>query len=449
MMKLSRPSAILLTSCLTLFASHALTQTASVGRGASDPLIPDTIVGADGRGLLVGPFIPPEGLIPVIAASNGDVPAGINALAIDIFNTKDFYKDLELWSDPRYFRCNSSLALEAQWGATETSINGDNPPVTAAWGYCDRDYPRDQIVSPYSFTMAKAHYEALLEETTAKGGPTVYTQSTLPDWNGNYIRQSDKRNSWYDGSIAQISTYLSLLTPKYQQYYVQQMFHYASSNAAQWPGSYCWPEGFMRRFSHYSGVTSQLMMTPYMIQDLRWGAQNMMTHINIGREFNQEGAVPRLGPDVSRWYGETVGFWDEEALITWTSNVQGWTAHASFEFTNQLQTVEIYTPRKDEDGALIGYKHETIIYDADVLVDPVRIVHFWTKGLNLNEGAPYAHIECIQQNFPVNGIATPFLPGQTLEYTVPNIYDRPWADNWETYHEEGMEKPQEQGLFGF
>ncbi len=65
---------------------------------------------------------------------------------------------------------------------------GDNPPNTAAWGYCDRDYPRKEIVSPYPFRTAKAHYEALLAEAKAHGGPTVYTQATLPHWNGRYQR---------------------------------------------------------------------------------------------------------------------------------------------------------------------------------------------------------------------------------------------------------------------
>ena len=58
-----------------------------------------------------------------------------------------------------------------------------------------------------------------------------------------------------------------------------------------------------------------------------------------------DGAVPRLGADVPRWYGESIGFWDEDALITWTSNIQGWTVHGKFEFSSKMQSVEIYSPR--------------------------------------------------------------------------------------------------------
>ncbi len=60
-----------------------------------------------------------------------------------------------------------------------TSI-GSDPPRTAAWGYCDRDYPRAAIVSPYGFKTAQAHYEALLDETRGRGGPTQHTYATVP-----------------------------------------------------------------------------------------------------------------------------------------------------------------------------------------------------------------------------------------------------------------------------
>jgi hypothetical protein len=39
-------------------------------------------------------------------------------------------------------------------------------------------------------------------------------------------------------------------------------------------------------------------------------------------------------------------------------------------------------------------------------------------------------------------------PGQTFEYRVPDIFGRPWAEIWERYHEEGMQRPREESLFG-
>ncbi len=172
-------------------------------------------------------------------------PAGMHALPLDLFLSKNFYQDQKLWSDQRYFRCNTPRQLTDIW--TSHRI-GDKPPASASWGDCSADYPREKIVSPYPYKTAKEHYEALMAAAKAKGGPTVYTKATTPDWDGYYARdqRADHGAEWIWGTVNQVPTILSLLTPEYQKRMVQMNYHEAVDNAPQWEASFCYPEGFMR-----------------------------------------------------------------------------------------------------------------------------------------------------------------------------------------------------------
>ena len=184
---------------------------------------------------------------------------------MDIFTSKDFYKDKALWSDPRYFRCNSPAAIEDLWGGNRSGIMGENPPASAPWGYCDRDYPRESIVSPYPFKTAQEHYEALLAETKKRGGPTQHTYATVPgEWTGRYMHpgRTPDNQYWYRMRHVQMPTVLSLLTPEYQTRMVQEAYHHGNTNKSQWPSQYCWPEGFMRRWHEAAVWEHNMMVTP-------------------------------------------------------------------------------------------------------------------------------------------------------------------------------------------
>ena len=422
----------------------------SVGRGAPVITTSAPIVGPGVRYNGVGgPRFEDD---PVIAAQGGEAPEGIEPLPVDIYTTTDFYQDRELWTDPRYFRCSSPVALEAVWGAYPDTeiIVGDNPPETAPWGYCDRDYPREEIVSPYPFETAQEHYEALLAETTERGGPTQYSrENPPPDWDGRYARNEDGLPPWLFVAHNQAPTILSLLTEEYQTRLVQAMYHLAVNNAPQWSAAYCWPEGFMRYFSGPGARSVDVVMNPRQIQFISSSADNFLRQVQIGAEFNLDGAIPRLGQEVPRWYGETIGFWDGDALITWTSNVQGWTTHSSFEHSNQMQTVEIYTPRYGEADEFIGLLHETVFYDPEALVEPVRLVRNLNKRGELNEVTPIVYVRCNPTIYPIGGVQTNITPGQVFEYQQPDWFGRPWAQNWEQHFEQDMERPQGEGLFGF
>ena len=385
------------------------------------------------------------------AAWNGAVPAGVKALPVDIFTSKDFYKDRALWTDKRYFRCNSPQGLELQRGAIFAATIGDDPPRSAAWGFCDRDLPRAALASPYGFRTAQQHYEALMAETKKRGGPTQHTYATIPgEITGRYA-PGDFFENWYSFmATVQFPTVLSLLTPEYQKRMVQEAYHQGTTNTPHWVSQYCWPEGFMRRWYAFAIQFPQsVIVTPTMVQIMAGVADNFVTSIHIGRQFRMDGNVPRLGPDVPRWYGETIGFWDKDVLITWTSNIQGWSAHGAFEFSSKMQTVEIYTPVRNPKGEITALNHEAVFYDPEALVDPIRIVRNYARLGGFDTGDPVQYIDCIPSLYPVKGQATPVAPGQVIEYEIPDMFGRPWAQMWEKYSEKGMEKPKEEDIFDF
>jgi hypothetical protein len=406
-------------------------------------------------------------------ATGGDAPAGIEPLPRDLFTSDDFYADRDLWMDPRYYRCNSPIALDSirgDYSSGPGAVDNDDP-ATAAWGHCDRDYPREAILSPYPFATAQAHYEALLAEARAKGGPSEHTAASLPAWNGRYTRNLNlafgrgrrggegedlpqsyfEPPQWVVGWANQMPTILSLLTPEYQQRYVQQMYHKANTNASQFSLMFCRPEGLLRWWSGPGGPSQlDVMIVPGRVQFMG-GTDNALRQVQVGRSFVMDGAVPRLGQDVRRWLGETIGFWDGNVLVTWTSNVQGWFTHSSWEYSSQMQLIEIWSERRDGDGRLLGLEHETVFYDPEVFVAPVRDVRFFVRQGDYADAAPINHEYCNQTIFlGPDGRGAQVSPGTTIEYTVRDLYDRPWARIWEAYFEDGMSRPvEDESLGGF
>jgi hypothetical protein len=188
-----------------------------------------------------------------------------------------------------------------------------------------------------------------------------------------------------------------------------------------------------------------------MVQLYMSGAMNFVTNIHVGRSFKMDGPVPRLGEQVPRWYGETIGFWDHDTLITWTSNIQAWTSHTAFEHSGSMQSIEIYTPLHDAQGKFTGLSHEAILYDPEALVEPIRILERVDKRADFADADvnPIVFTECIQTIYPVKGTATNITPGRTIEFEVPDMYGRPWAQIWEKYWEQGMKKADNEDLFDF
>jgi len=264
----------------------------------------------------------------------------------------------------------------------------------------------------------------------------VYTKATTPDWDGYYTRdaQADHGAEWIWGTVIQVPTILSLLTPEYQKRMVQMNSHEAVDNAPQWEASFCYPEGFVRWWAQASqGGNFQLTMNPSQVQFLSGIAANFLRQVLIGREHSQK---------VPQWYGETVGFWDGTTLTTWTANVQAWTlSHSMFEFSGKMETVETFKPVLDASGKFVGLDHETVFYDPEAFVQPLRATYRYVRRAALDSPIQrYTYIECLSNLRNTDGRPTQLTKADPryIDY-----YGRPWAQDWEKYFEVGWDKPQD------
>ena len=65
----------------------------------------------------------------------------------------------------------------------------------------------------------------------------------------------------------------------------------------------------------------------------------------------------------------------------------GQLSHAMFEFSDKMETVETFKPVLDAGGTFVGLDHETIFYDPEAFVAPVRATYRFVGPCHLDDPA--------------------------------------------------------------
>lgn len=323
-----------------------------------------------------------------------------SASAQTLFTTSDYRQDRERWTDPAYF--NHYTAREVtnlhRTGTAKRGSGADEP----------------NIVSPYPYRTSLEHYQAWLER--ARGG-TKHTLVTLPNWDGHW----EGNAGWLGGQI-QVSTVVAALTPQYREYYVQQTKAEAEGRA-WWPSAFCLPDGFIRgiqgaeqfvvRPGQVMAISSTLLQTETQI---RWIYTDGREHAPEDEQF-------------PRWLGESIGFWDGDALVVHTNQIRQWNAARSmmFEWSDQMTAVERYERMGD---TIVG---EITLYDPVAFVRPLHVRMRFNLSKNPKSGPAYN--TCTDSDGPssnvyVNdaGILAQRAPGEP-GYWNPSR-PRPWAAHY-------------------
>jgi hypothetical protein len=314
-----------------------------------------------------------------------------------LFNTPDYRQDRDRWADPAYYLFNTSREL--------TDMQVDNR-------FGQKGSGRDEytIRSPYPFTSSWEHYQAWLKKA---GGGTKHTAATLPDWDGMWT----PRPTWLDSRNVQAATVAAALTPQYREYFVQQAKAEAEGRG-WWASAFCLPEGFARGLWR----VGQFVVRPTQVVIL--GDANQETQVRW--ILTDRGHRPE-DQQFPQWQGESIGFWDGNALVVHTNQIKGWNAtHVLFEWSDRLTTVERYELVGNE---IVG---EVTLYDPAAFLYPLHAVLRFAR----EPGQRPIYGTCSDTNGPssnifagANGILNEKVKGDP-GYWDPNEA-RPWVSFYE------------------
>lgn len=279
-------------------------------------------------------------------------------------------------------------------------------PALAAAQFGSGYGPPLQAMPPaMEFDTSEAHYAWLLEQA---GTPTNHDFDTLPRWDGLWNTAGNTAmDAFVDAPGFSGQVREGVLTPEYEIAYKERWRQQTELGQVQYDRlTHCEPPGYPRfLLEPYTHEFINLPDMSYQINDYSSGTRR----IHIGEEH-----INLLG--THSWYGDTIGFWDGDRLITHTvdlypSDFTRWAPMTS----NQFESVEIWELKQYPDG-VERLEVQVTFYDSFAFAGPVHAVYAFRHATALEDaGYRVTHWECESTNNAVmdaDGGTTYRLPGE-------------------------------------
>ena len=257
---------------------------------------------------------------------------------------------------------------------------------------------------PRVFATSDEHYAYLLQQ--AKGG-TKHTITSVPRWDGLWVTAGNTHMDMFisppdfKGKVRE-----GVLTAPYEKAYKERWRQQQELGEVQYDRlTHCEPPGYPRwLLEPYSHEFVNLPQESYMINDYGPGIRR----VYIGQEHKNVYGT-------HSWYGDTIGFWDGNKLITHTkyllpADFTRWSPMTS----NQFEGVERWE-LKQYPGGVERLEVQVTFYDKHAFVKPVSAVYAFRRAKELEAaGHRVQHWECegSSNDFLVNGTTSSRLPGE-------------------------------------
>ncbi|HEY7671615.1 MAG TPA: hypothetical protein VIC71_05300 [Gammaproteobacteria bacterium] len=244
--------------------------------------------------------------------------------------------------------------------------------------------PLVTVPPPKEFATSAELYAYLLER--AHGG-TAHTFDTLPRWDGlwqtagNTMMDAFVDAPGFTGKVRE-----GVLTPAYEVAYKERWRQQTELGQVQYDRlTHCEPQGYPRwLLEPYTHEFVNLPQESYQINDFA----SSVRRIYIGQEHKNVTGT-------HSWYGDTIGFWDGDKLVTHTkyllpADFTRWAPMTS----NQFESVEVWE-LKHYPGDIERLEVQVTFYDSFAFTRPVNAVYAFRRATQLEEaGYRVVHWEC-------------------------------------------------------